>query len=577
LNETLNYNSTFAEVDVEKSAATNIYEISETEPESWDAALTDYVSANAHELVVMSGAEMSLSDAMFLFPTINEENVGLIYAQVQQMVDEARLKKKEKPEETEEPNEENEPEEEEPNKTKEPNEKTKAKTEPQKPPENTKKIDKPPQPKAEIDHATKPTLNASEPAAEPRIISKIEPEPTENHSTKQEASAEKVITLPEVVSEHPAPKETPGMPSETKVTMVPEVITESKKEFAAAAAITESHAQQAVPVAMGEVTPIQSALSIEVGYEAPAPTIAVEADPAVVDYEDRTEPELQTFKEASFKESNLELEQFESVVETENLVYEEDQFDMAAEPQDVEGDDLPGDMLQLISEENILADFTDEVVVVGHPEDDIFATTELDQFADSEVPEIVEQGLEISAETLVGDAEAEPVFFEPTESASSEQQPQGIAPLEEAQTSLMRLSELIEDSPPETVIAVREILNKIIEIPAKLEIFVTNDSISETEPQEQLEELFTELLELVGMEYTPELVEVLARLTLEWQLGDEIQILKSQEDPDDTPQDIGTHEIIKKLLLSLSTLQKTLAYAGAIGKSALQSSILLTR
>src|SRR5207247_9449197 len=94
--------------------------------------------------------------------------------------------------------------------------------------------------------------------------------------------------------------------------------------------------------------------------------------------------------------------------------------------------------------------------------------------------------------------------------------------------------------------------------------------INEVEGQEELEELFTELLDKVGIDYAPELVESLARLTFKWHLADEIEKLKNEEEIDKAPVGSGTHEIIKKLLAGLSIIKKVISQAGAIGKSALQ-------
>lgn len=141
--------------------------------------------------------------------------------------------------------------------------------------------------------------------------------------------------------------------------------------------------------------------------------------------------------------------------------------------------------------------------------------------------------------------------------------------VEAIEASLIQLSEQMTVCEPETAQAVDEILEMIIDVPAKLE---TGDeaAFTEAEAQQELEELFSALFDRLGVDCTPELIEGLVRLTMEWRVADEIENLKSEEKTDETPTDYGTHEIIKKLLMWLSALKKSAANAWAIGKSALR-------
>lgn len=156
------------------------------------------------------------------------------------------------------------------------------------------------------------------------------------------------------------------------------------------------------------------------------------------------------------------------------------------------------------------------------------------------------------------------------EITSPEQLVQISLTIEKIEDSLIQLTERIEASEPETTERVNEILDKIIDVPAKLEAHNGENIITETEAQEELDELFTELLDKMGIDYTPELIESLASLTLKWHLADEIEKLKSAEETDKAPPGSGTHKIIKKLLAGLSAIKKAIAHAYAIGKSALQ-------
>ncbi len=140
---------------------------------------------------------------------------------------------------------------------------------------------------------------------------------------------------------------------------------------------------------------------------------------------------------------------------------------------------------------------------------------------------------------------------------------------EEIEDCLTQLAEHITDSDPETTEMVNEYLDNIIEVSTELEAGSGKNIITEAEAQEKLEMLFTELLENTGIDYTPEVIESLAYLTLKWRLADETKKLKNKEAIDKAPQDSGTHEIIKKLLIGLSTIKKAVVHAYAIGRSAL--------
>lgn len=137
--------------------------------------------------------------------------------------------------------------------------------------------------------------------------------------------------------------------------------------------------------------------------------------------------------------------------------------------------------------------------------------------------------------------------------------------LKEAEALFAELAEQMATSEPEKVKEVNEILSAIIEIPAKLE---DESILSEEEAQTELEVLFTELFDVMEIEYTPELAESLAKLTLKWHLVEEIKKIR-KEDNELKAQD-GTNEIIKKILVALSKIKKAILHAGSIGRSAMR-------
>jgi hypothetical protein len=182
------------------------------------------------------------------------------------------------------------------------------------------------------------------------------------------------------------------------------------------------------------------------------------------------------------------------------------------------------------------------------------------------------------------DPEEEPIIFRVEEGDSElifSQQPEvavdvpeGLAPariklpLEKVEKTITQLSEQIEVSEPEKSGSINKSLDKIAEVRAKLGSEGEN-ILTEAEAQEEIKELFAGILDSLGIEHTPELVESLAHLTVKWSLATEIKIPKREETDDEVPQDTGTHEAIMQLLLGLSNATKAMAHAGVLGKSAL--------
>ncbi|MEK7561556.1 MAG: hypothetical protein AAB541_01705, partial [Patescibacteria group bacterium] len=198
--------------------------------------------------------------------------------------------------------------------------------------------------------------------------------------------------------------------------------------------------------------------------------------------------------------------------------------------------------------------FDEEEILIDYLEEDDLEPGELDTFS---IP--IWEGVE-----------DEPSLSGQMEITSPEQPVRISLTIEEIEDSLIELAQCLEASEPETTEKVNEILDEIIDVPAKLETHNGKNIITVAEAREELEELFTELLDEMGIDYTPELIESLASLTLKWHLADEIEKLKNEEETNKAPQGSGTHKIIKKLLAGLSTIKKAIAHACAIGKSALQ-------
>lgn len=183
------------------------------------------------------------------------------------------------------------------------------------------------------------------------------------------------------------------------------------------------------------------------------------------------------------------------------------------------------------------------------------------------VTEIFDEDLEIENELVL--VEDETFSLEEIETVVPEELDETSLKIEGIESSLVQLAEYIEETDEETKEKLDELLDKIIEVPLRLDTGLEN-GLTEDEAQEELEKLFAELFDAAGVEYTPELIESLAYLTLKWNLVDEVKKLKIKEEVEEEPQESGTHEIIKQILVGISTIKKVLAHACAIGKSALK-------
>lgn len=156
------------------------------------------------------------------------------------------------------------------------------------------------------------------------------------------------------------------------------------------------------------------------------------------------------------------------------------------------------------------------------------------------------------------------------ETANSEQPVQITLPIAEAEASLTRLAEHIEESEPEEIEAAEEILDRIIEVITKPDSIEGDDHFTEEEARNKLEELFTELFQITGTVYTPDLIESLAYFTVQIPLSEELEKLQDIDRVTNTNKDRATHEIIKELLVCMNTSRKVMTSAWAIGKSALR-------
>jgi hypothetical protein len=518
----------------------------------WDRDdLTPLVGANANVPVMWQGVETTLSDAISSYLAMNpvsEETQDIAIAVVLELLANGVVETEEPGNEDEETAETDEPEEEEPAETQEPDQTSSAKPEVQKLPASTKTVDTQPQPNNQIDepeHLEPPTIRAE---AVPV------PEPSQAIEAKAEAAGSSLNSSTNIANEARASApETPSVINHATGNSAPEsvsVIDKTAQEFTPVSRSVEHRPGETKPAAKSEVAVKQPIPILEkTTTNAIDPEIESIALPAAVETAAEPEPtELSPsdFETATTTDEIAEISYEEIAVADDEPLVTFDYRIAAGGPNDFN--------------EEVRLDQTEEI---GLEPDELY------EFSYTPSLEIVADNLVAEDEVLISPVDDELDFSKPIKTTAPEQIVQRSLTIQEIEDSLIQLTERIEASQPETAEKLNDILDKIIEVPLRFE---TENIITEVQAQDELEALFTELLDITGVDYTPELVECLVRLTLERHLVDEIKKLKRQEQTDKAPQGIGTHEIIKKLLLSLSTLKKTLAQAGAIGKSALRLS-----
>lgn len=143
-----------------------------------------------------------------------------------------------------------------------------------------------------------------------------------------------------------------------------------------------------------------------------------------------------------------------------------------------------------------------------------------------------------------------------------------------------RIEEL-EDGQAEAMEAASEILDEIMDIIEEAREDTRNDSgllmVEQAEAEEQqietegkLKELFGQLFDALGIEYTPELVADCTRVVLNGGLQEEIlQKEWKEEEEVFIHQGQGTHEVLIQLRATISSVMNSLLYTYEIGKAAL--------
>ena len=145
------------------------------------------------------------------------------------------------------------------------------------------------------------------------------------------------------------------------------------------------------------------------------------------------------------------------------------------------------------------------------------------------------------------------------------------APTEEVEVAMAQLLDAldtVDETENDEPTRADAILEKILALPAEL----ANASEQEVVVlAEKLEELFIELFEEVGINYTPELIESFVKLTETHYLEAVLQTSENIEtETADQPNEIGTREFLQKLQDGLRAMKQAMINFYEIGKSILR-------
>lgn len=528
MHETLSFESTAAETVMQETAEN---QPSHVDPELDDSELYELVSRNASVIVKLNGAEMTLSEAMYQIP-INRDNISNVIALVYDLL------ANQEEEQPEEEKDETETE-------------IEAKAEKQKPAEQ-KRIEPMQKPRA-IEKQSELKTNKAEDKSEQRLAEKptitlqqrILKQPYAKRADKDLQVEPAVIAPPIPAAERPAQK----IDVKRNAPLEPTIIIQADKNRS----IQSPGDRQ--PVVAAE-TAETIAAPIHINKTKPAdipPPIAKEAEndlpqgPKDIPNSGAADQELAAGELESVPQLLDPIEaaaEDPAPLEDVSVALLEDEEDIP-QPYVLEG-------------ESDLADYKES-------SDDFFPTEE--ELILEPAPEVLADVLKPAQEISIPHLVYEQPTAEPLEIIEPENM--AVKDLDNVGSVLVRLDQIIGADVPEELKPLDEILNQIVKIPAKLDNAEGQANVTEAEIEEEIEELFTGLLDEANVEYTPELIEDLTVITLKWILIAKAGKIDGRSEPDAVSADVGTNEVIKQLLISLNNVKKYTNRAGAIGKSAI--------
>ena len=191
-----------------------------------------------------------------------------------------------------------------------------------------------------------------------------------------------------------------------------------------------------------------------------------------------------------------------------------------------------------------------------------------------EMPVSYMQEIDAAEDLVLPIGEAE-YSISPPENENAVTSPEISVPVEEVEQTILLLAERIEEFEAEEAETAHQLLDEIVHKVEETRVSMEDDlenheNASEAEEvEEELKELFIQLFDYVGIEYGLELIESCVNLVLREGMPELILTIE-EEDDINTSTDEGTHEIIKRLLATISSIKKTVLHAYHLGKSALR-------
>lgn len=530
------------------------------DPDIDDSELYDLVNRNASEVVELGGVKMTLSEAMIQIP-ITADNMPQVISLVYELLAKSRQEKQE------------ETDEEKDDKPEEMDKKTEEKDAGHKSEEVTDRI------------------KTDEPAGE-KPAQKMEPVQKEI----EELTVRSQQLQPEILDDK-KPIETKVINNENLVSPAPEVKTISEPEKSLTFEPPARDGREALEVIAQAVSePAETPRSLGASADTVEPEIslasetpAIESPPNIPIHETSVnepvkEPETAppVFNEveveqpvlvvdskavADFEPEDISALEVENGFNTEEILpiideSETPKYEPMADIDQIETFDLTGELSDSFEEE-VRIEHPEDVWLPVLPEEPIGSVTEMYELtADEEGVIALPVSDEADLSPLTG-----AVDYEQSVPASYEKPVLISSTAGEIEETMINLAEYIDSSEPETAEMANDILEKIVEVTERFES--DEYDIPQIEAHEEIEELFIELLDVIGVEYTPDLTESLARLALDWLPAAENESPEIQPAAGNTAQDSGTHEIIKKILIGLNDSQ-SVSQACSVGRSALR-------
>jgi len=151
-----------------------------------------------------------------------------------------------------------------------------------------------------------------------------------------------------------------------------------------------------------------------------------------------------------------------------------------------------------------------------------------------------------------------------TNTTEHDQPEQIVATIEDVESALRQLTELIGSETAEDDEQTNVILNKIFEAPTNLMV----------ETKEEWAIFYVEIFEAAGIDYAPELIERLSAMTVERNLFDEVKCLNDTDCITAEGEDGSTRMMIKKLLVAIVNIIQAIRHVFTIGTYVLKLSVV---